>query len=172
MHRVVALWTCLLLLCSCDTAPEPTAETVSAFTCGHVNPFTHLCTEYLPDLIPGAPTNNVPLGDPEWCPPIDTDQLQPGWSEIYNTVPITPDGHFCAFVPPGYYGNLGDWNYDSPFPNLIPSVHVRNITTGPQSYLFAWDGPNFGGNFIGFYGPGSTVNFTSTVRSFEVLLGQ
>lgn len=158
-----------VVLCACG-GPEPTAETRSAFQCDHFSSFTHLCTDWEPSLIPGSPINYVPLGDPVWCPQNTAPaSLLPGWTQVFNDRPTT--GRYCARMPPGNYGALGDWDYDSTIAS-VPSVHVRAIMTGPQSYLFAWDGPGFSGNFVGFYPPGSVVSFDSTVRSFSVVLGQ
>jgi hypothetical protein len=168
-RALLALLVCAFLV-ACGDPAEPTTETTAAFQCIHVNAFTHVCTKWVPSLIPGSPTNNVPSGDPRWCVPAQQ-SIPVGWAEVLNYQPVA-DGDNCAIVPPGYYGTLGDWDYTSPLPNQIPSVHVRSMLTGPQAYLFVWDQPNFGGNFVGFYGPGSVVTFTSTVQSFELLLGQ
>jgi len=174
MTRLLILLTFLMVMFGCD-GPEPVAETKSAFVCVHYSSFTHLCTQWAPSLIPGSPTNYVPYGDPVWCPVNDFGQLQPGWLELYNDQKETVQNHnTCAFLPPGSYGNLGDWNYDSPGFGL-PSVHVRAAIMGPQAYAFFWDQPNFGGNFIGFYGPSCpscAVVFSSPPRSFQVVLGQ
>lgn len=170
MHRLIGLLIFLLLACSCGVAPEPSAETRSAFTCAHISTFTRLCTQWVPGMIPGSPTNYVPAGDPQWCP-LNNSAIPDGWAMVFNDQPVSTN-RYCAFVPAGNYGTLGDWDYASPSPALVPSVHVRSILTGAHAYAFVWAAPNFGGDFVGFYGPGSVVNFTSVPGSFEVVDGQ
>jgi len=162
-----AAFVAALMLAGCDMPPD-TVETQSAFTCAHFNSFTHLCTQWVPSLIPGSPTNNVPSGNPSWCVPGAA--LADGWMEVRNDQ-LVSTGAECARIPPGYYGNLGDWDYASTISG-IPSVHVQSFLTGPKAYAFTFSQPNFVG-FLGYYPPGSSVIVTPTiVGSIELLLGQ
>lgn len=164
MHRLMALLILAFFWLGCGVAPEPTSPRTAAFTCAHVNSFTHLCDQYVPSSIPGSPTNGIPAGDPQWCP-ANNSQIPDGWAMVLNDQPVA-GGRYCNYVPPGYYRTLGDWDYTSTSAS-VPSVHVRAILTGANAGIYVWDQPDSNGNFIGYYGPGSVVTFTSTVRSFE-----